>query len=618
MKRILLLTLVMFFGVTVFAQLNRAYVSKSLENKTVPAPYQIDNFYGPLQYGNPMTTAKASPSATTIGGTRYDAQTNGTMHKRLVAVYDEAAGKFKNSAVWTRAITDPGYADRGTGYNYYDGNAWGPAPTTRIETLRTGWPSQDILGDGEVVVAHQSGTTPLIMNKRAVRGTGAWTQTTITPPSGAAGLLWPSLITSGPNNNYIHMLALTSPTGNSGTVYQGLDGALLYYRSLDGGVTWDKPGVIIDPLTSSNYFGFGADAYAWGVPDGDTIYFAVGDNWTDTFIMKSYDNGETWTKVDVLTNAHKADNTTTFADPFYCCDGSLSVQKDPFGIYHLAFGRMAALNDGTGRFYRPYTDGLIYWNSTMPMLRDSLNLDTLYNNGQLLGYVYANAAGDSILAIPYYGEGMTSYPQLSIDECGYIYAIWSAITVGNPYNGLNYRHIWEKHSSDHGVTWSDSNDFNKGLAYIYKEYVYPSQAKLKIDNKIRFMYQSGDVPGSSIKDATNVAVHDCTIEEREEVIALDCNIGIDDKSKAKVNEVYQNVPNPFNGKTKIDFRVVKTGPASLEVYNLMGQQIQNINKGIVGAGVYQFVVDGSQFPSGVYYYTVRIGNESFTNKMIVE
>ncbi len=617
MKRILLFALVIFFGMTVYAQPNRAVIPKALANKAVPAPFKIAEDYMPVMPGNDVVAPKGAPGAgTAIGGTRYDMQTNGSPRTQLY--YLPETGNL--GAAWIRGMTDAGtYPDRGTGYNYF-GTSWGPAPTTRIETLRTGW--GEVLpwnNGGELCISHQ-GTGGLVKNTRPVKGTGTWTQSIITAPAGAYGILWPRTITNGATNNNIHIIALTTPTANSGTVYMGLDGAIVYYRSLDGGATWDKNAVIIDPMTSSNYFGFGGDDYAWGAPHGDTLCFIVGGNWTDTFIMKSYDNGSTWTKVQVLSNAHQADNTSVVADPFYASDGSNCVEMDKDGIFHVAFGRMRASNDGSGRVYYPYTDGLVYWNTAMAPLKDSLDLDTLYNNGQLLAYVYANTAGDSILAVPYYGVGLTSFPQLTIDKCGYVYAIWSGVTVGNPYNGLNYRHIWEKHSLDAGVTFSDSNDFNKGLAYIYKEFAYPSMAKAKPDGKIRFVYQTADVPGSAIKDATNVTAHDCVIEEREETLAFPpCpGVGIESNTQTRTNQVAQNVPNPFHGITTIDVTLAKPASLSIEVYNVMGQKVMNVNKGNVSAGPYQFVFDGNQMNSGVYFYTVKINNESYTHKMIVE
>ena len=192
------------------------------------------------------------------------------------------------------------------------------------------------------------------------------------------------------------------------------------------------------------------------------------------------------------------------------------------------------------------------------------------------------------------------------------------MTVGNPYVGsdsLDYRHIWERHSTDHGVTWSDSNDLNHGLAWIYKEFVFPNLAKTQTDCYIRFIYQSADVPGSNIRDATNVSVHDNTIEYREEPFVF---IGVNDNKGTSSNVVSQNSPNPFHGRTTIDVTMPKPSLLSIDIYNLTGQKIMTLNKGMVNSGTHQLVVDGNQLNSGIYFYTVRINNESFTHKMIVE
>jgi hypothetical protein len=618
MKKILLLTLVLVFGMTtVFAQSYRSVVPKALQNKAVPTPVKIANEAAPLQGNSIVSTLRsASAGSVVIGSSRYDLQTNGSIQPRLYLNTDDNT----IGAAWTRGTTETAFNERGTGYNFYDGSAWGPAPTSRIETVRAGWPNyMPWNGGGEAVVSHQ-GTGGLVLNTRPVKNTGSWTQSVIAPPSGATGLLWPRAITNGTDHNTMHVICVTTPTANSGTVYQGLDGALVYYRSQDGGTTWDKSAVIIDPLNSTNYSGFSGDDYNWGDPHGDTLFFVAGGNWIDTFIMESIDNGESWTKIEILDNGHKADATTIVASPFYASDGSNAVVMDKEGVVHVVFGRMRASNDGTGRVYYPYTDGLVYWNSTMPQLPDSsiVNLDTLYNHGNLMGYVYNDANGDPIVRIPYYGVGLTSYCQIGVDNNDHLFALWSGITVGNPYVGadsLNYRHIWERHSVDHGVTWSDSNDFNHGLAYIYKEYVFPTMAATKSDEFVRFTFQSADVPGSAVKDATNVVYHDNTIEYRAEPFLF---IGVNDNKGNASNTVSQNSPNPFHGNTTIDVTMPKAGSLSLEIYNLMGQKIMTYNKGVVNAGAHQLVINGNQLTTGVYFYTVKISNESFTHKMIVE
>jgi hypothetical protein len=615
MKKTLLSLLALIVMVSAFSQSYKSVVPKQLQTLSVPASVAIANDNSPVLGPSIVSTTRStSASSVVIGATRYDLQTNGSCQNRLFLFNDDGT----IGATWTRGTTETAFAERGTGYNYSDGTAWGPSPTSRVESVRTGWPSYSPWnGGGEIVISHQA-AGGLVMNTRPVKGTGSWTQSIVPCPSGATAMTWPRMITNGPNHNTIHIFAVTLPVANGGTAYNGLDGALLYYRSQDGGATWDKNAVQLDPMTSSNYTGFTGDDYAWGTPHGDTIYFQVGGSWIDTFIMESFDNGETWTKIDILSNGHKMDATTTFSYPFYENDGSNAVEMDANGVLHSVFGRMCIFSDGTGRFYRPYTDGLIYWNSTMPMLQDSLNLDTLYNHGQLLGYVYNNANGDPLVRIPYYGVSMSSYPQITIDNWGHMFAMWSGITVGNPYVGndsLNYRHVWERHSFDHGVTWSDSNDLNKGLAYIYKEFVFPSMDKNKTDEFVRYIYQSADVPGSALKDATNVAYHDNTIEYRKEEFLF---VGVNDNKETALNIVSQNSPNPFHGTTTVGVNVLKSGTLSLDVYNMMGQKIMTYNKGVVNAGTHQFVIDGSQLTAGVYFYTVRMNNQSSTHKMIVE
>ncbi|MCK4676754.1 MAG: T9SS type A sorting domain-containing protein, partial [Bacteroidales bacterium] len=53
------------------------------------------------------------------------------------------------------------------------------------------------------------------------------------------------------------------------------------------------------------------------------------------------------------------------------------------------------------------------------------------------------------------------------------------------------------------------------------------------------------------------------------------------------------------------------------VFNLMGQKVYVYNAGIVGSGVHQLTIDGSNLQSGVFFYTVKADENSVTRKMIV-
>ena len=264
--------------------------------------------------------------------------------------------------------------------------------------------------------------------------------------------------------------------------------------------------------------------------------------------------------------------------------------------------------------YLKRLSGVLDW---LTLSIDSLDPDTLVAHGQLLGYVLEGTVPDSMIVLfPYYGVGMSSYPQITIDDNDNIFVIWSGLTILNlSPDGYNYRHIWSRASQDLGQTWGDMTDLNGSILYMYREFVFPSMAKNTTTNDIHFIYQSADIPGSSIKDA-NIAVHDNTIEYRKE--PKETVIGIDLPSAIQQSIVSQNYPNPFHSSTKIDVTLTHNASLSLYVTDLIGHQVLNQNRGEVSSGIHSFYLNGSMLRSGVYFYTVVINGERFTKKMIVK
>ena len=153
------------------------------------------------------------------------------------------------------------FNDRGTGYNFYDGTAWGEIAYERVESVRIGWPSIVHTASGrEVIVSHPGIDTPLHMAWRDA-GAGAWSEDTI-PSELAVGKLWPRMAAGGEDGNSLHVICVTTPTANGGLVHNGQDGAMLYYRSQDGGDTWDVIDYSFADLDSSNFAAFSGDTYA--------------------------------------------------------------------------------------------------------------------------------------------------------------------------------------------------------------------------------------------------------------------------------------------------------------------------------------------------------------------
>ncbi|MDD4603654.1 MAG: T9SS type A sorting domain-containing protein [Bacteroidales bacterium] len=616
MKRTLLFAIALMLGVTVMAQLQPAKISKSLQNQAVPASAAVDNQIMPTQPGNSVVNTKATLEDI-IGTSRYDMQSNGGMMSRLYLWPDGSL-----SGTWTKAMSDPNYGDRGTGYNYSDGTAWGTAPAGRIENVKTGWPNISPWNvNGEIVISHKS-TPTLVMNTRPVKGTGNWTQSNVpVAPAGVTGLLWPRMITSGSNHQNVHVIVMTTPVANGGTSYQNLDGALLYYRSTDGGANWDKNGIQLPGMTSTEYLGFGGDDYAFVEPHGDTIAFLVAGQWTDTFLMYSYNNGDTWTKQMIFHNAYSLTPATQVTPSFICTTGDIAGAMDKNGVFHVAFGRMRAKSDGTGTpSYYPGTDGIVYWNSTMPAIDSTLltDIEALINENRCIGYVASNAnPNDTIVGFPKYGVGLSSWPQVSIDDYNNIYFVWSSLTVGNPSpDPYNYRHIWGRAWFNGKTEWSEMKDFNEGVFYMFQEYAYPATAKALKNDKVQLIAQTSSQPGSNIKD-TSIPIHDVNIEYREIPVSDFFSLGLNTPVATK-NTVSQNCPNPVKGVTYFNVTLTKAANVVVEVSNIMGQKIMSFDKGLVNSGLSTYTIDGNQLTSGIYFYTVKINGESYTHKMIVE
>jgi len=348
MKKILLLFLTFGLVVSAFAQFKPILNHPQGAVQALRPTAQIDGQVVGMQTPNFIVASDATLPDEVIMTTTYDLQTNSSNQERLFR-YDD--GTMAGVATFSHDYGGS-FPDRGTGYNYFNGTSWGTQPTAKIEaSTRTGWPAYAPLGpNGEIVVNHSTGTLPLYILRRDTRGSGDWTQTEMAPPAGAAGLLWPRMVTNGADHMNVHIIALTSPTTNGGVEWNDLDGALIYNRSLDGGDTWDG-WVLLDGMTSTEYLGFGGDAYAWAQPLGNTLAFVVGDSFNDQFIMKSTDNGDTWTKTiiwdcpyDLWTGVDSTDGH------FYSSDGSSAAAIGPDGIVHVLFGlqySFGAIGGGT-------------------------------------------------------------------------------------------------------------------------------------------------------------------------------------------------------------------------------------------------------------------------------
>ena len=79
----------------------------------------------------------------------------------------------------------------------------------------------------------------------------------------------------------------------------------------------------------------------------------------------------------------------------------------------------------------------------------------------------------------------------------------------------------------------------------------------------------------------------------------------------------QNYPNPFNPVTSIRYSVPASGPLSLKVYDLLGEEVSTVVEGEHKAGFHTAQFDGSHLSSGVYFYRLSSKDHTITKKLIL-
>ena len=82
-------------------------------------------------------------------------------------------------------------------------------------------------------------------------------------------------------------------------------------------------------------------------------------------------------------------------------------------------------------------------------------------------------------------------------------------------------------------------------------------------------------------------------------------------------ELSQNYPNPFNPSTSISFELPTSGKVSLNVFDMLGREVQELVNGYQAAGSHEVRFNAQNLPSGMYIYRLKTGTVELTRKMML-
>jgi hypothetical protein len=206
-----------------------------------------------------------------------------------------------------------------------------------------------------------------------------------------------------------------------------------------------------------------------------------------------------------------------------------------------------------------------------------------------------------------------SNPDLLSDEYG------SFGIDSSPPEGEDF--YWEDEVQNY-VRGRIENELEKSI--VDTTYLNPDSTMFKVKVKGKANQLEKDIWGNYMTGGLSNYVYNLSTDSAFYNITVDLTTGVKDENPLeKKFEVYQNYPNPFNPTTTIKFtipvvettrRVVFT---NLTVYDALGREVKKLINEPLAPGSHELQFDGSNLPSGVYFYTLTSGSRTQTRKMML-
>lgn len=94
------------------------------------------------------------------------------------------------------------------------------------------------------------------------------------------------------------------------------------------------------------------------------------------------------------------------------------------------------------------------------------------------------------------------------------------------------------------------------------------------------------------------------------------NVAVEDDGMT-VGSLEQNRPNPFSGRTTIEFEIERAANVTLRVYDTVGREVALVTDGQRSAGPHAVTFDSGTLAAGVYVYMLNVDGAVQTRRMMV-
>jgi len=185
------------------------------------------------------------------------------------------------------------------------------------------------------------------------------------------------------------------------------------------------------------------------------------------------------------------------------------------------------------------------------------------------------------------------------------YLIFRAISTNSNYAPQSYTQIgtYNDYTPDDTANFTDNNVLNGAIVYCSDEGNGGNDTYFRYHIVAVDSYNDESVPSDFVSIKGHSIIPDRPGHLTEE---------------PSVFELSQNYPNPFNPSTQINFALPQNSFVTVKVYNAIGEEVARlVNNEFKSAGSYSVTFDGSNFGSGIYFYSIETGQFKETKKMVL-
>ena len=401
----------------------------------------------------------------------------------------------------------------------------------------------------------------------------------------------------GLENFYVEALVVSPNDASGNTLFAGTNGNGVFI-STNNGIDWTQVNtglnniyVKVLAISDTNIFAVtGIGIYRSTNNGASWILLKTTDSAVESFAIAPSEQGEknlfALTTQNIYHSTNNGEDWIQLERPLGGWGLTLAVGpngQDGSSLY-IGVGYEA---QGAGKIYRSNDNG-INWSLISQDIYThmvyALAFSPYYDGGMNF---FAGTWSDGVFLSTNNGENWTqvndgfSYSNYDL-AINTFFVFDSTVFVGTCYEGV---YIWNNDDR----SW---NNINEGLAYL----------------KISALAVSGSYLLAGTYDG---GVWRRPLSE----IVTDVN---DDNNKIPAQfALEQNYPNPFNPITKISWQSPSAGHQTLNVYDVLGNEVITLVDEFRNAGTYEIDFNGSKLSSGVYFYQLKAGDFISTKKMIL-